>query len=188
MKIYLHIRIFPSHPSVRIFPSHTSVRILPFHPSTFYPPIRPHFTLSSVSILPSHPSVRPHPRFTLTRYNYIIAACWKLNIATYAVNFTEKPFFVTSIAILALLLIHNEIYNKWQQSSKIQEQKCAGFSLLTVNKNGSSSIVQVLAHAQKICNGCPQKQELVKLWNLAPELPLRNCLYYRSWDEGRKYA
>jgi predicted membrane chloride channel (bestrophin family) len=38
--------------------------------------------------------------------------CVTKNFATHAVNLTEKPFFVTSIAILVLLLIHDEIYHK----------------------------------------------------------------------------
>jgi hypothetical protein len=39
--IYLHIRIFPSHPSVRILPSHPSAFYHLIRPSAFYPPIRP---------------------------------------------------------------------------------------------------------------------------------------------------
>ena len=61
--------------------------------------------------------------FTIFVLYYFIAAT-KLrvakNFATYAVNLTEKPCFVTSIAILVLLLIYNEIYNKWQQSTRVE--------------------------------------------------------------------
>jgi hypothetical protein len=132
---YPPIRPSAFYPPIRPHFTVQSVRILPSHPSALYPPIRLHFTLSSVRPSAFH----PNPLQLYSQHCTFIAACWKLNIATYAANLTEKPFFVTSIAILALLLIHNEIYNKWQQSSKVQEQKCAGFSVLTVNKNRPSS-------------------------------------------------
>jgi hypothetical protein len=53
-------------------------------------------------------------------YHFVNIIYYILFCITLAVNITEKPCFVTSITMLVLLLIHDEVYNKWQQSTRVE--------------------------------------------------------------------